>query len=134
TELAPPFKIAEILSKAMPLPAQQRAEDKRPLQLIVQLMKRWRDLYYDNPDGAPISIVLTTLAAEHYHGEQSICEGLLFVLNRIVDAIANAHQRGVRLVVCNPSNPAEDLSERWDTAPVSYQMFTAGIQEFAAKW
>lgn len=130
TELGPRL----MLAKAMPLPAQQRTEDKRPLQLIVQLMKRWRDLYYAGADEAPISIVLTTLAAQHHRGEQSVGEGLLVVLERIVAAIVAAKQQGIRLIVCNPSNPAEDLSERWDETPSAYGKFTAGIQEFAADW
>lgn len=123
-----------LLEKAVPLPAQQRTEDKRPLQLIVQLIKRWRDLYFEGTAGAPISIVLTTLAADHYQGEQSIGEGLLIVLDRIVSAIATAERQGSRLAVHNPSNHAEDLSERWDEDPSAYRRFTCGIREFAADW
>ncbi len=123
-----------LLEKAMPVPAQQRTEDKRPLQLVVQLLKRWRDIYYAGSDGAPISIVLTTLAAEHYKGEQSISEGLLVILQRIVAAISDAEQRGTRIVVCNPSNLAEDLSERWNSDRKAYQQFTSGIRTFCDQW
>ena len=35
-----------LMARALPLPAQETTEQKRPLQLIVQLLKRWRDLYY----------------------------------------------------------------------------------------
>jgi hypothetical protein len=123
-----------LLEKAMPLPAQQRTEEKRPMQLIVQLLKRWRDIYYGGNDFAPISIVLTTLAATHYKGEQSVSDGLLAVLSRIAGAIAVAERQGIRLVVCNPSNTAEDLSECWDEDPDAYGMFTSGIKDFAAQW
>jgi hypothetical protein len=123
-----------LLEKAMPVPAQQRTEDKRPLQLVVQLMKRWRDIYYAGADGAPISIVLTTLAAEYYKGEQSISEALLLILRRIVTAIADAEQQGTRLVVCNPSNVAEDLSERWNGDRKAYELFTSGIRNFCDEW
>jgi hypothetical protein len=43
SELRPRHLRNAAMDKAMPLPAQQRTEDKRPLQLIVQLLKRWRD-------------------------------------------------------------------------------------------
>ncbi len=123
-----------LLEKAMPIPAQQRTEEKRPLQLIVQLLKRWRDIYYDGAEGAPISVVLTTLAAEYYRGEQSISEGLLSVLDRIVAAIDIAEEQDTRIVVCNPSNTAENLSERWDEQPEAYRMFNSGIRDFASQW
>lgn len=56
-----------ILADAAPIPPLQATEDKSPLQLVVQLIKRWRDLHYlGDCDVAPISIVLTTLAARNY--------------------------------------------------------------------
>ena len=123
-----------VVAKAVPVPAQQRTEEKRPLQLIVQLLKRWRDICYAGADGAPISIVLTTLAAENYNGEDSISEGLLAVLRRIVAAVASAERMGGRLVVCNPSNLSEDLSERWDGDREAYEQFTSGIRDFSDQW
>jgi len=53
-----------------PLPALQVAEEKTMTQLVVQLLKRWRDVHYANSEYPPISIVLTTLAADLYTGEQ----------------------------------------------------------------
>ena len=63
-----------------PLPALQATEEKTMLQLVVQLLKRWRDVHYANTEYPPISIVLTTLAADLYTGEQSITTALLEVL------------------------------------------------------
>ena len=70
-----------ILADAAPVPALQATEDKYPLQLAVQLIKRWRDLHYvDKCDVAPISIVLTTLAGRNYRGEGSVSEALGSIL------------------------------------------------------
>jgi hypothetical protein len=87
------------------------------LQLVVQLLKRWRDIHYANSDYPPISIVLTTLAADLYKGEQSISTALLDVLNGIVARLDAAHAQGRRLQIPNPVHPEEDFSERWDTCP-----------------
>ena len=119
-----------ILEKAMPLPAQQSTEEKRPLQLAVQLLKRWRDLYYATPDLAPISIVLTTLAADVYNGEQSVSQTLSNILARITDRIVAAEAAGDRVRVHNPSNLEEDLSERWDGNHDAYNAFTSGMRAF----
>src|ERR1017187_2646594 len=62
------------------LPALQATEEKTMLQLVVQLLKRWRDVHYANTESPPISIVLTPLAADLYTGEQSITTALLEVL------------------------------------------------------
>ena len=51
-----------------PLPALQATEEKTMLQLVVQFLKRWRDVHYANSEYPPISIVLTTLAADLYTG------------------------------------------------------------------
>ncbi|CAN5651536.1 hypothetical protein BH20ACI3_BH20ACI3_28170 [soil metagenome] len=50
-----------------PVPTQEDADEKPPLKLATQLLKRRRDIMFlDDWDNAPISIVLTTLAAQHY--------------------------------------------------------------------
>jgi hypothetical protein len=117
-----------------PLPALQATEEKTMLQLVVQLLKRWRDVHYANAEYPPISIVLTTLAADLYTREQSISTALLQVLDGIVARLDAAHARGRRLEVLNPVHPQEDFSERWDTCPDAYLAFNDGIRKFATAW
>jgi hypothetical protein len=116
------------------LPALQATEEKTMLQLVVQLLKRWRDVHYSNSEYPPISIVLTTLAADLYSGEQSISTALLEVLNGIVARLDAAHAQGRRLQVPNPVHPVEDFSERWDACPGAYLAFNDGIRKFATAW
>jgi hypothetical protein len=117
-----------------PLPALQATEEKTMLQLVVQLLKRWRDVHYANSEYPPISIVLTTLAADLYSGKQSISTALLEVLNGIVARLDAAHAQGRRLQVPNPVHPTEDFSERWDACPGAYLAFNDGIRKFATAW
>lgn len=117
-----------------PLPALQATEEKTMLQLVVQLLKRWRDIHYANSDYPPISIVLTTLAADLYTGEQSISTALLEVLDGIVGRLDAAHAQGRRLSVLNPVHLEEDFSERWDSCPAAYLAFNDGIRKFAEAW
>ena len=50
---------------------------KTPLQMVIQLLKRHRDMCFQNDkENAPISIIITTLAAQAYHGESSVYEAL----------------------------------------------------------
>jgi hypothetical protein len=97
-------------------------------------MKRWRDVFYPNRKLAPISIVLTTLAGRCYRGEASPSAALSSALARIVGAVDAADLQGRRLVITNPSNPQEDLSERWDDNTDAYKAFTAGMRQFSKDW
>jgi SMODS domain-containing protein len=117
-----------------PLPALQTTEEKTMIQLVVQLLKRWRDVHYANSEYPPISIVLTTLAADLYTGEQSISKALLEVLNGIVARLDAAHAQDRRLEVLNPVHPEEDFSERWNSCPGAYLEFNDGIRKFATTW
>jgi hypothetical protein len=117
-----------------PLPDLEATEEKEVLQLVVQLLKRWRDLFYSRSEFPPISVVLTTLAADLYGGESSTSEALLNVLNGIVRPLDEADAEGRRLVIPNPVHPDEDFSERWDDLDDAYAEFDRGIHHFADCW
>jgi hypothetical protein len=123
-----------LLEKAKPVPSQQAVHEKEPLQLAVQLLKRWRDLAFEDQCLAPISVVLTTLAATYYQGEDSVSDALSTILAGIANAIACADLNGERIVVCNPSNPREDFGERWDANPAAYSAFRGGIRKLQKEW
>ncbi|MGH9770403.1 MAG: nucleotidyltransferase domain-containing protein [Candidatus Acidiferrales bacterium] len=123
-----------VLAEAERLPAQIPADEKRPLQLTVQLIKRWRDNFFDAAGRAPVSIVLTTLAAGHYKGEASIAGALASIADGVVKEIERARQARWRVVVLNPSNPKEDLSESWDGDAEAYSAFAHGMAALHEAW
>lgn len=114
-----------------PLPDHEPLERKFPLKRTVQLIKRYRDIYFKNDEkAAPISIVLTTLSGYYYIGQVSVNEALKDVLSKTVNGIPSNR----RLVVLNPTNTDEDLSERWDDDMASYFKFVKWINEFNKVW
>jgi Second Messenger Oligonucleotide or Dinucleotide Synthetase domain len=117
-----------------PIPKIEATEDKTVLQLVVQLLKRWRDIHYSDSSFPPISVVLTTLAAGNYRGEASLSEALLVVLERIVRRLDAARVAGHRLQVPNPVHPDEDFSERWNDNLRAYSEFDFGIRHLASAW
>jgi len=130
-----PYQFSErklAMDSAEPIPAQEASHEKATLKHVVQLLKRWRDIYYqDRCDVAPISMVLTTLAAQFYGGHWSVSESMTTILERIEGAV-NAAMPG-RIYVLNPANTDEDLSERWDD-PTQYAAFIEGIRALRAAW
>lgn len=123
-----------LMEKAKPVPPQQEAAEKEPLQRGVQLLKRWRDLAFECEELAPISVVLTTLAGMHYRGEESSSEALSTILAGIVSTIDSADSNGQRIEVRNPSNLLEDFGERWDVKPAAYSAFKQGIRKLQKDW
>jgi hypothetical protein len=80
-----------------------------PLQKAVKLLKRHRDVMFkDNPEGKPISIIITTVAAAAYQGEIELDDAL----NRILADVAGL-VRSTRPRVANPVNPEEDFADKW---------------------
>lgn len=112
------------------MPGVEPIQIKPPLKRAVQLMKRHRDIYFEeNPKKAPISIVLTTLAGEFYGNQSSVNDAI----EGILDGILNAAQAG-KITVYNPQNELEVLSERWNEKPELYDSFLIFIRDFREKW
>ena len=84
---------------------------KTPLQRCVQILKRHRDVMFINhPEAKPISVIITTLAAEAYTGETNVDEAMRNILRNIESLVSPQSPR-----IPNPVNPAEDFAEKWGT-------------------
>jgi hypothetical protein len=82
---------------------------KSPLQRSIQLLKRHRDqMFREDQDVKPISIIITTLAARAYQGEVDIVTALSNILNSMEYYVNRQNPR-----VPNPVNPNEDFADRW---------------------
>lgn len=119
------------LKSIQPMPHQEPLELKPPLKRAVQLIKRYRDIELGNDSKAAISIVLTTLSAQNYLGQQSINEAMMGILEGIV---ASLPRDGSILKVENPMNKDEKFSERWEADPKLYSEFKKWVTEFRDDW
>ncbi|MPT36208.1 MAG: nucleotidyltransferase [Flavobacterium sp.] len=122
--------LLEAKVESEPLP--DELYDKTPLQRAVQLIKRYRDLYYQDKDYPVSSVVLTTLVARFYNGEESIFDAIDNVTSRIKNGYLDAVNAGVRFKVLNPVNPDEDFTDSWTNE--NYISFYEFITDFYVKW
>jgi len=106
----------------------------QPLQRIVQLIKRHRDVYFNDrvEDQAPRSIILTTLAAIFYNSSASENDALLNILTCVKREI-DSNPYG-KIVIVNPTNPNEKYSDLWDEKPHLYKYFKEFISSFYLSW
>lgn len=95
--------------------------NKTPLQRIVQILKRHRDIMFNHDEKKPISIIITTLAAQAYQGESDILEGLVNVVNHMKDGIRE--DANGKKIVANPLNKEENFAEKWIDDPVRKDNF-----------
>lgn len=95
---------------------------KTPLQQAIQILKRHRDIYFNNKEKefAPISIIITTLAARSYNGEVNL-------YNTIVNILSNMHyhieQRRGLYWISNPVDSAENFADKWNSDPKRAEAF-----------
>ena len=82
-----------------------------PLRKVVQILKRHRDIRYQgDPDGKPISVIITTLAAKAYGHEADLLTALATILPGMRKGIEK--RDGVYWVE-NPISPGENFAEKW---------------------
>ena len=107
---------ARLFSSVEDVPAY---EWKTPLQRSIQLLKRHRDvMFQENPELAPISMILTNLATHSYNGESDIFTAVTGIVDRMPSFIRAGLPR-----VPNPADPAEDYADKWSKDPQLEQNF-----------
>ncbi|WP_044313041.1 nucleotidyltransferase domain-containing protein [Pseudomonas syringae] len=88
---------------------------RTPLQSAIMILKRHRDgMFEGRYDERPISIIITTLAAHAYNGEEMIADALYAILSRMHDFIEHD---GSHCIIRNPSDPLENFADKWPVHP-----------------
>jgi hypothetical protein len=99
---------------------------KLPLQIIVQTLKRHRDIMFNGDEHKPISIIITTLAAWAYNGEEGLLQGLQDVVNnmeRYIDQRVDPFTNRKISWIGNPVNPSENFADKWVLYPRKAENF-----------
>lgn len=131
-----------LLSEAV-TPVPKYRENKLPLQRIVQILKRHRDMMFNGDENKPISIIITTLAARAYKGETDIATGLSNVVRDMLQYIgerySSEHGRIIKWIE-NPVNDEENFADKWPDHPIRQENFykwhaqlSADLREFGSK-
>lgn len=96
---------------------------RTPLQKAIQLLKRHRDITFANDiEGvAPISIIITTLAAKAYNNENNVYDALNGTLSHMTDYIEKDEKGNYK--ICNPVMEEENFADKWAIAPEKAKAF-----------
>lgn len=122
-----------LMESVQPVPTYSK--EKLPLQRVVQILKRHRDMMWKDRtdiDDKPISIIITTLAAAAYNKEQNILDALYNVLhampNHIKDWYSPEHGKVIKKVA-NPVNEEENFADKWVEFPQRQRNFYAWLEQ-----
>ena len=128
-------KVANVDGKVMNYDMAQQEDlkqnkNKTRLQKAVQILKRHRDVMFENnPDNKPISIIITTLAGQIYSGETSILDTILGFVNG-VEFYLNTHRKeDGSYSIPNPSYAGEDFADKWKEHPERQAAFFSWIRQ-----
>lgn len=123
------IKMFSLNESVNPTPKYQK--DRLPLQRVVQLLKRHRDIMFKDYNEVdkkekPISCVITTLAAKSYSGEDNIMDALVSIINKMEDHIEERYDNKLKKYVKwvpNPVNEKENFTDRWAVQGSKKEMF-----------
>lgn len=86
---------------------------KTPLQRVIQLLKRHRDIMFnEDSDNKPISIIITTLAAKAYNNETNVIDAYINIISNMEKYI---EKKDEVYYISNPVNPLENFADKWVT-------------------
>lgn len=94
---------------------------KTPLQKAIQILKRHRDIMFkdDTKHLKPISIIITTIAAELYQNEDNIVDTLTNVLEN-AESYIKKNMKGSEYHIDNPTYTGiekENFANKWNEHP-----------------
>lgn len=93
---------------------------RTPLQRAVQALKRSRDTYFGDDPRATPSILITTLTAHLYSGEQDVAEAVIDIVRRLHEPI---ELRDGVWWLANPAHAEENFADKWNTDPARRTKF-----------
>jgi hypothetical protein len=100
---------------------------RTPLQAAVMILKRHRDYSFQNrPEVRPISVIISTLAAHSYDGEESVGQALTAILEGMDKHIL---QRAGKYWIPNPTDPLENFADKWAEYPERADAFFKWLQK-----
>jgi hypothetical protein len=101
-------------------PVPKYKKEKLPLQRLIQILKRHRDVKFNGDKDKPISIIITTLAAKAYNKETDIITALLNVVqnmgSHIEERWSDEHGKVIKWIT-NPVNDEENFADKWQEYP-----------------
>jgi hypothetical protein len=132
------FEAAHLLVEAKadvePVPKQEPMHAKSMAVIALQLLKRYRNVRYDQRDGrCPPSVMMAKVVADNAGNTGTLSEELLFQASQLQQVLQLAQDRGQLVIVANPTCAPDVFTDRWPGTLKAQQVFIRDLDEFIEK-
>ena len=123
-------QVAFAAAESEPVPTQQPVSRKSKAVIVLQLLKRWRNLCYEDRAGRrPPSILLSRLIADAANHTDSLSEELLHQARHLLAVFRTADRDGRLVHVANPVCDEDVLTDRWPESLQSQRRFLHDLDQ-----
>ena len=117
-----------------PVPAQAPPFEKSRAVIVLQLLKRWRNVRYDvRPSRRPPSIMISKLVADAANHTDGLAEELLHQAKHMLSEFERCQHVGQCICVANPVCPEDVLTDRWPESLGSQAVFVEDLRTLVAR-
>lgn len=117
-----------------PVPPKLPPFRKSKAVIVLQLLKRWRNVQYDSRTGRrPPSILLAKLVADAAGSTNSLTQELLFQAQHILNVFHSCQRGGYRIQVANPVCYADVLTDRWPSCLEEQEVFVHDLENLVER-
>ena len=114
---------------ADPVPAQEAAFQKSRAVIVLQLLKRWRNVLFESrSERRPPSIIFSKLVADASNHTGSLSEELLLQAQHMLSVFQRAQEAGNLVHIVNPVCPSDRLTDRWPGDLMTQAAFISDLQ------
>ena len=117
-----------------PVPPQQPPFRKSKAVIVLQLLKRWRNVQYDRRSGRrPPSIMIAKLVADYANNTDSLSQEFLHQAQRMLSEFQRWDDAGKLIHVANPVCAQDILTDRWPPSHSEQTVFVNDLRALVAK-
>ena len=117
-----------------PVPPQEPPFRKSKAVIVLQLLKRWRNVQYDaRPGRRPPSIMISKLVADAANHTDGLAKELLHQARHMLSEFQRYHDAGTLIHVANPVCPQDVLTDRWPRSLDEQVVFVFDLLTLVAK-
>ena len=117
-----------------PVPPQEPPFRKSKAVIVLQLLKRWRNMQYDSRSGRrPPSIMIAKLVADAANHTERLSEELLLQAKHMLSVFRRYHDEGRLVHIVNPVCAEDVLTDRWPGSLQAQAQFIRDLEELVKK-
>ena len=117
-----------------PVPPQEPPFQKSKAVIVLQLLKRWRNVQYDTRSGRrPPSIMIAKLVADAANNTGRLSEELLLQAKYMLSFFCQQHDQGRLVHIVNPVCAEDVLTDRWPESRQDQALFIRDLENLVQK-